>query len=413
MTRFIAYGNLRGVGMQLSDQELEALMSAVESDRVERKESFRGDAPEKLRQAICAFANDLPNHKLPGVVFVGARDDGAPTGLDVSDELLRNLADIKSDGKLTPPPTMTVAKRTLGGKDVAVITVLPAEAPPVRLDGRIWIRTGPRRGIASRQDETILNEKRRFRDRPFDIQPLPSSRLSDLDRYYYESKYLPATVASDILAANDRSFEERLASSKMIVAVNEPTPTLLGVLVAGNRPADIVAGGYIQFLRLDGPDLSSPVIDEQRIDGKLAEVVQGIDAKFKAHNRTRVDIVSRDVETRQSDYALVALEQFVRNALIHRSYEHTHAPVKVNWFGDRVEIISPGGPFGYVTKDNFGQPGLAEYRNPNIAEAMKGLGFVQRFGIGIQTAIAALKKNGNPPPQFDVSDHWVRVVVRR
>lgn len=111
---------------------------------------------------------------------------------------------------------------------------------------------------------------------PFDIQPLPSSRISDLDKYYYESKYLPSTIAADILAANDRSFEERLASSKMIVAVNEPTPTLLGVLVAGNRPADIVAGGYIQFLRLDGSELSSPIIDEQRIDGKLAEVVQGM-----------------------------------------------------------------------------------------------------------------------------------------
>ena len=54
-----------------SDDELAAMMADVESDLVERKESLRGDAPVKIRQAVCAFANDLPDHGRPGVVFVG------------------------------------------------------------------------------------------------------------------------------------------------------------------------------------------------------------------------------------------------------------------------------------------------------------------------------------------------------
>ena len=45
---------------------------------------------------------------------------------------------------------------------MAVITVLPADSTPVRYRGRIRIRIGPRRGIASAQDERILNEKRRY-----------------------------------------------------------------------------------------------------------------------------------------------------------------------------------------------------------------------------------------------------------
>ena len=47
---------------------------------------------------------------------------------------------------------------------------------------------------------------------------------------------------------------------------------------------------------------------------------------------------------------------------------------------DRIEVLSPGGAFGVVTVENFGQPGLTDYRNPNLAEAMKYLGYVQRFG---------------------------------
>ena len=58
----------------------------------------------------------------------------------------------------------------------------------------------------------------------------------------------------------------------------------------------------------------------------------------------------------------------------------TNTPVRITWYNDRIEIQSPGGPFGSVTAQNFGQDGITDYRNPNLADAMKVLGFVQRFG---------------------------------
>ncbi len=50
----------------LTDEELTLLLNDVESDRAERKQAWAGNAPEKVRQAVCAFANDLPNHGQPG-----------------------------------------------------------------------------------------------------------------------------------------------------------------------------------------------------------------------------------------------------------------------------------------------------------------------------------------------------------
>lgn len=55
---------------------------------------------------------------------------------------------------------------TLGSVGVAVLTVLPSDSPPVRFKRRIWVRVGPRRAIATSQEESILNERRRYRDRP-------------------------------------------------------------------------------------------------------------------------------------------------------------------------------------------------------------------------------------------------------
>ncbi|MBN1609140.1 MAG: hypothetical protein JW940_21100 [Polyangiaceae bacterium] len=179
----------------------------MESDRVERKESAADG--DKLRQAVCAFANDIPNHQRPGILFVEARDDGSPSGIEVSDRLLQILSSMASDGNIQPFPAMTVSKRKLNGHDMA-----------------------------------------------------------------------------------------------------------------------------------------------------------------------------------------------------------THAPVRIYWFGDRVEIHSPGGPFGQVTRENFGTPGICDYRNPHLAGVMKDLGFVQRFGMGIATALGEMAKNGNPKPELQVSDAHVAVILR-
>jgi ATP-dependent DNA helicase RecG len=113
------------------------------------------------------------------------------------------------------------------------------------------------------------------------------------------------------------------------------------------------------------------------------------------------------------DYPIVALQQIVRNAILHRSYENTNAPVRLYWFMDRVEIQSPGGPYGQVTKQNFGTSGAYDYRNPNLAAVMKDLGYVQRFGVGIAQARRELEKNGNPPLEFQVEDSYVAAIIRR
>ncbi|HEX6746547.1 MAG TPA: ATP-binding protein [Longimicrobium sp.] len=397
-----------------TDAELEAMLSDLESDLAERKESFGGDAPTKVREAVCAFANDLPDHRRPGVVFIGARDrTGEASAIAVTDDLLLKLSDIKTDGNIVPPPTMTVSKRRLRGADMAVITVEPSDSPPVRYRGRVHIRIGPRRGIASAQDERILTEKRRARDTPFDVRPMVSATLADLDRVRFENEYLPAAFAPDVLEANERTFEQRLAVTKMVDAANSAVPTVLGLLVIGRtNPRDFIPGAYIQFLRIAGRELGDPVIDELAVDGPLSELLKGIDQKLQSHNRTSVDITSGPREERRSDYPLAALQQLVRNAVMHRTYEATHAPVRVYWYDDRIEITSPGGPFGTVSAENFGEPGAADYRNPNLAEAMRVLGFVQRFGFGLAIARRALAENGNPPLELGVQASHVTATVR-
>jgi ATP-dependent DNA helicase RecG len=112
----------------LSADELATLLADMESDRVERKETAADT--DKLSQAVCVFANDLPGHGKPGVLFIGVTDDGRHAGLPITDELLRRLADLRDQGNILPPPSMSVRKVSLPGGDLAVVEVQPSSAPP-------------------------------------------------------------------------------------------------------------------------------------------------------------------------------------------------------------------------------------------------------------------------------------------
>ncbi|MFH0924036.1 MAG: ATP-binding protein [bacterium] len=396
-----------------TNKELLSLLNDLESDLVERKESFNGDVPKKARQAICAFANDLPGHNKCGVLFIGVRDNGELSGLNITDQLLISLANMKSDGNILPLPVMTVEKRELKDAEVAVIIVQPSDMPPVRYDGRIWIRTGPRRAIVNEQEERILIEKRRYKNLPFDLYPIPTAKLSDISRLIFENEYLPTAFAPDIIESNNRSYKERLASCKMIVSPSEPTPTILGLLAIGKNPQDFLPGDCIQFLHIKGIELSDPVIDEEKISGGVAEMLRRSEEKLAAHNRTAIDIVSASIDIKSREYPPVALRQILYNAILHRTYEKTNAPVRIYWFNDRIEIISPGGPYGNVTAENFGCPGITDYRNPNLADVLKTYGFIQAFGRGIATAQKEMEKNQNPPIEFKVSQSAVMCILRR
>ena len=397
-----------------TDEELLRIIKTGESDAIEFKESLSGSTPERIREAICAFANDLRDSGKAGVVIVGVKDDTTIGTTPITDELLRRLADMKTDGNIVPPPSLMVEKRVLQGKEIAVVTVQPSNSPPVRCRGAIHIRTGPRRDIATAQDEGILNEKRRYGDRPFDLYPIRSSGISDLNLALFSYEYLPKAFSAEILAANERSLNEQLAATKMITAADDPTATVLGILTIGKMPQDFLPGAYVQFLRIDGNELADDIIDNLQVQGAISDQIRRLDDKLIAHNRIAVDITSGPIEKRTALYPIEAVQQITRNAIMHRTYEGTNAPVRVYWYNDRIEIVSPGGVFGAITAESFGKPGFIDYRNPNLAEAMRTFGFFQRFGVGIQIARRLLAEAEHPAPKFEIdSTHASATIYAR
>ncbi len=392
----------------LTDAELSKVINHGESDRVEFAESATD--LDKFRQAICAFANDLPDHRKSGFLFIGIQDNGNCANLTVDDELLQTLGGLRSDGKILPFPAMEVGKKRLEGCEVAVIKVEPSDNPPVKVDGRCWVRVGPRRAQASAEEERRLAEKRLWGNLPFDMKGVAGASVeNDLDLRRFEIEYLPFAVAPEVLQENNRNREDQLLALRL--TTQKGTPTATAVLMLGKEPSYWFPGAYIQFVRYEGREITDSIMDQKEIHGPLPEQLSELDKILKANIRNALD-TSGEIHTERPDYPFEALRELVRNAVIHRNYENSNTPVRLIWLEDRIEIISPGSVFGSVTRGNFGK-GATDYRNPTIAEAMKNLGFMQRFGIGIATARKELEKNGNPPLEFDVQDTSILATIKK
>ena len=393
----------------LSNQELGDILNGGESDQVEFTESTND--LDKIRQAICVFANDLPAHGKPGFIFIGLKDDKRCADLTIGDKLLQTLGGLRNDGKLLPFPIIEVSKQTLNGCEVAVTQVEPSDNPPVKVDGRCWIRVGPRRVQATAEEERRLTEKRRWGNLSYDLQGVKGASVEkDLDLRKFEQEYLPCAVSPEALEENDRDLSEQLQALRL--TAQNGTPSVTAILILGKDPQYWFPGAYIQFVRYEGNEVTDPVADHKETRGTLPEQLLDLDRILKANISNPLD-TSGEIHRESADYPYTALRELVRNAVIHRNYENSNTPVRIHWFVDNIVIVSPGAVYGAVTRKNFGQPGITAYRNPTIAEAMKNLGFMQRFGIGIATANKALKDNDNPPIEFDVQENFVIATVKK
>ena len=392
----------------LTTEQLRALIADRESDRLELTVSTNNT--DKFGEAICAFANDFPNHGQPSYLIVGVDDDGTVGGLTVTDGLLLNLGALRSNVNIEPLPAMTVQRYVLPEGEMAVVEVMPSDLPPMRYKGRVWIRVGPSRRAANQQEERILIEKRTALHRTFDIRPCSGCAIDDLILDLFLVTYRPAAVDRAVIDENNRPNEEQMASLRFYDLTSD-CPTNAGALLFARDPLRWVPGAWIQFVHWAGNTMASDqIISERRFGGDLITVLREVQAFISLLAQSHPVAESALRERTVTDYPIVAIRELLLNAIMHRSYE-SNAPVRFYWYNDRMEIQNPGGLYGMASPENF--PRQTDYRNPILSEALATLGYVNAFGRGVIRAQEALSRNGNPEAEFTFETSHVLVTIRR
>jgi len=382
----------------ISKEELERLLLDLENSRIERTVSTT--KMDKFGEAICAFCNDFPDSQQAGYLIIGANDNGTRSGLKVTDEMQLNIAAIRGNGNIQPQPAMAIEKFTFPDGELLVAEVQPSSFPPVRYKGVIWIRVGARRAVANDAEEKILYEKRAANIRTFDAMPCTDASLEDIDIKLFKAEYLPKAFPEEMLAEDKRDIRQQLQALGFY-DLRFDCPTYAGIILFGNNPTKFLTGCYTQYVRFAGKDRAGEILNDHKFDGNLVKALGKMDTFVELSIAKEKPVpISALREMKIISYPYYATRELLMTAIMHRDYE-SNSPTRFYEFDNYIEIQNAGGLYGKARPENF--PEVNDYRNPVIAEAMKVLGYVNRYNRGIVRVQKELEENGNGNAIFDLT----------
>ena len=239
----------------------------------------------------------------------------------------------------------------------------------------------------------------------YERTPLEEADYEDLDegklRRYFERRAPGAVVNTG------RTLREMVEQTDLPLLARHGdrlVPTVAAMLLFGRRPTYYLPQAIVSAARFPGLDIDITAIDRGSFRGTVDDLVeQGV--VFVARNMRTASILSEAEFPQRTDipeYPLKAVREAITNAVMHRDCSIAGQTVTLAMFDNRLEVFSPGGLVRGMTLEDLGT-GKHLARNPTLAEAMRQMGWVERFGTGIRLIRREMDELGSAEPLFTVN----------
>lgn len=376
---------------------------SAESSSLEYKREIPSD-DRKWLKTIVAFANGKGGQLVFGI------DDETHTVVGVPIENIARTVDRITEiivNNCTPQIIPDIRVDTLAGKYVVVVEILPGQNTPYYLtrygmEEGTYIRAAASTRLAAPHIrlELIL----RSRGLTYDQYPAPHQEAVSDD----EVREL-CRIIGERSGRKNEVTREHLISWGLIIPDDKGSalPTITFCLLARPRAlhfSRIQCGVFLSNDRshfLDNTELSGPVYDiaETAVD----YVLKNTRVAYKINGLYREE---------QYEIPLPALREIIVNAVLHRNYL-SPSYIQIAIHPDRVEFFSPGALHGNMTKERMLRGNSSSLRNPLLADIFHRMNIVERWGSGIGRIYAACEELGIAPPEYQVDEVGVTVIVRR
>ena len=114
------------------------------------------------------------------------------------------------------------------------------------------------------------------------------------------------------------------------------------------------------------------------------------------------------LRTNKPRFPIIAIREFVANALIHQDFSIYGSRPMVELYDNRLEITNPGQPLIDTSRFIDHMP---VSRNDKIATTMRLLGICEERGSGVDRAINACEQSQLPAPNIISDDDYTRVII--
>ncbi len=238
---------------------------------------------------------------------------------------------------------------------------------------------------------------------PTDRQPVPGARFADLDLNLIQRHIAVAKERGRYDGPVEPVDYLRLHHG--IVDIDGlPVPTVTGILVFASAPERFLSASGIDIAQFTGPTPRSTglrFMEQVRgpLLGAIDRTVQVLwirsEHGYRLEGAQRID---------EHAYPEVVLRELTVNALCHRDWSQNGSRVRIQMMPTCIEWISPGNLPPGVTIHNLRTAQAS--RNRALAQMLFHAGYVEEFGIGIDTVFDTLRDARHEPPWLQDDGHF-------
>ena len=363
------------------------------------------DCPKRLYDTLSSFSNQDSG----GVLLFGVDETKSFEVVGVYDLQSLQKKVTEQCNQMEPPVRAVFTVAEVDGKPVC-----SAEIPAIDLSERPCYYKGAGRVKGSYirvgdadlpMTDYELYSYEAFRKHLYDDErPIERASLKVLNQDVLQRYVLEKRI--------DRPGFGKLSEPEQYELLNitrNGTPTIAAVLNFAIYPQGYLPQLGITAIVVPGTEIgslaedSARFLDNKRIEGTIAEMVEEALAFCKRNMKTRTVIApDTGLRTDRTEYPINALREIILNALIHRDYSlYTEGtPVQLDFFSDRVEVHSPGCLYGRATIEQLGHS-RPDLRNPALAVMAETLTDSENRYSGIPTIRREMEAYGLPAPVFE------------
>lgn len=388
--------------------ELKEVVFKGDQVRFAREE---GRAQSVLAEVFVSMANTEG-----GVIVFGVNDNREIIGIDESKrDVLEQFVVNLCLNNCSPGIEPLLDWLYLPNAEGRPVLCLKATIPKARFyvhstsDGRYLKRVGSHRTLIPPEQLGRLLTARRLAV-PTEERPLYRTGIEILDRLRFDAYYQQRFKVSPDQAGVD--FSQLCLNLKLAVRdeTGELRATLLGALLFSERPDRHINGAFIDVAAYAGTIADGTTADARRIYGPIPEQIEQMLQYFRTSplvaQPSRKDTEGRiDLET----YSLIALQEGIVNALVHRDYELEGSQVRVFLFTDRIEIWNPGGLHNTLSVEDLYRGCQPIRRNQLLAGFMRDYAspvtsrsFMESRGEGFLTLVRESQRVSGRRPEMRV-----------
>lgn len=243
---------------------------------------------------------------------------------------------------------------------------------------------------------------------PYDRQLVPEATLADLNL-----DLVARTITAAIDLGRDpgpRTPLEYLERYNGVARDGEALrPTVAGMIAYGREPDRWLPGTGVDIAAFSTDQISPTRSRVSQIRGPIFQVIDGAVALLREHcTVSRID-GARLVN--ELDTPAIVLRELSTNAVVHRDLGVYGSQVRILIYPTVIEWSSPGGLPANITIETLLTAQFS--RNPTLAQFLFHAGYIERFGMGLDAVIDALRLARLGDPEFYDDRHSFRVRVRR